>query len=77
MKWESWTAGECDRQITCAEPGGMNYAEREYFRFHAAIRSRGPFIGSRIKSKVDGTYNFTVMRRISHADGSFRRRCGH
>ena len=52
-------------------PVGMNYAEREYFRFHATHPDRGPFIGARIKSKVDGSYNITVTRRINRPDGSF------
>src|SRR5450432_2921035 len=53
------------------KPVGMNYAEREYFRYHATHADRGPFIGARIKSKVDGSYNFTVTRRINNTDGSF------
>ena len=54
-----------------AEPVGLNYAEREYFRFHATHTDRGPFIGERVKSKIDGSYNITVTRRINHTDGSF------
>jgi hypothetical protein len=52
-------------------PVGLNYAEREYFRFHATHADRGPFIGERIQSKIDGSYNITVTRRINRADGSF------
>jgi diguanylate cyclase (GGDEF)-like protein len=54
-----------------ANPVGLNYAERGYFRYHAANTDRGPFIGARIKSKIDGTYNITVTRRINRPDGSF------
>jgi diguanylate cyclase (GGDEF)-like protein len=54
-----------------ADPVGLNYAERGYFRYHATHPDRGPFIGARIKSKIDGSYNITVTRRINHADGSF------
>src|SRR6202041_384451 len=54
-----------------ANPMGLNYAGREYFRFHAANSDPGPFIGARIKSKVDGTYNITVSHRINRSDGSF------
>jgi diguanylate cyclase (GGDEF)-like protein len=54
-----------------ANPAGLNYAAREYFRFHATHFDRGPFIGERIQSKIDGSYNITVTRRINHADGSF------
>ena len=52
-------------------PVGMNYAEREYFQFHAAHPDHVAFIGARIKSKVDGTYNITVTRRFNHPDGAF------
>jgi diguanylate cyclase (GGDEF)-like protein len=54
-----------------ADPTGLNYAEREYFRYHATHPDRGPFIGARIKSKIDGTYAITVSRRINRPDGSF------
>jgi diguanylate cyclase (GGDEF)-like protein len=54
-----------------AEPHGLNYAEREYFRFHSTHTDRGPFIGERIKSKIDGTTNITVTRRYNSPDGSF------
>jgi diguanylate cyclase (GGDEF)-like protein len=54
-----------------ANPAGLNYGEREYFRFHASHSDRGPSIGERIKSKIDGTTNITVTRRIDNPDGSF------
>ena len=54
-----------------ADPHGLNYAEREYFRYHAANPDPGPFIGARIKSKIDGTYAITVTRRFNNPDGSF------
>jgi hypothetical protein len=54
-----------------ANPVGLNYSERGYFRFHATHPDRGPFIGARIKSKIDGTYAITVTRRINRTDGSF------
>jgi diguanylate cyclase (GGDEF)-like protein len=53
------------------DPSGLNYAEREYFRYHATHPERGPFIGARIKSKIDGTYAITATRRFNHPDGSF------
>ena len=52
-------------------PHGLNYAEREYFRYHATHADRGPFIGARIQSKIDGNYSITVTRRINNPDGSF------
>jgi diguanylate cyclase (GGDEF)-like protein len=54
-----------------ANPAGLNYAAREYFRFHATHPDRGPFIGAQIKSKIDGSTNITVTRRINRPDGSF------
>jgi diguanylate cyclase (GGDEF)-like protein len=53
------------------DPTGLNYAEREYFKYHATHTDRGPFIGARIASKIDGNYSITVTRRIDHPDGSF------
>ena len=50
---------------------GLNYAERAYFQYHATHSDRGPFIGARIKSKIDGSYSITVTRRINNPDGSF------
>jgi diguanylate cyclase (GGDEF)-like protein len=50
---------------------GLNYAEREYFKYHSTHEDRGPFIGARIKSKIDGHYSITVTRRINNQDGSF------
>jgi hypothetical protein len=50
---------------------GLNYADREYFRFHATHPDRVPFIDAPIKSKVDGSYNITVTRRVNRPDGSF------
>jgi hypothetical protein len=35
-----------------ANPVGLNYSERGYFRFHATHPDRGPFVGARIKSKI-------------------------
>ena len=52
-------------------PHGLNYAEREYFRYHATHIDRGPFVGARIQSKIDGKYSVTVTRRINNPDGSF------
>ncbi len=53
------------------DPRGMNYAERAYFHYHATHPDRGPFIGERIRSKVDQSYNVTLTRRVNNPDGSF------
>lgn len=52
-------------------PIGLDYSERGYFKFHASHLDRGPFVGARIKSKIDGSYNVTVTRRLNDPDGSF------
>ncbi len=54
-----------------ANTAGLNYAEREYFRHHATHADRDPFIGERIKSKIDGASSITVTRRFNKPDGSF------
>jgi len=54
-----------------ADPHGLSYAERQYFQFHATHLDRRPFIGQKIKSKIDGTTNITVSRRYNNPDGSF------
>jgi diguanylate cyclase (GGDEF)-like protein len=52
-------------------PVGMNYSERDYFRFLSTNNTRDVFIGKPVKSKVDGSINITVSRRINAKDGSF------
>jgi diguanylate cyclase (GGDEF)-like protein len=52
-------------------PVGMNYHERDYFRFLSSHDTRDVFIGQPVKSKVDGSVNITVSRRINAKDGSF------
>ena len=46
-------------------PVGMNYRERDYFRFLSSHDTRDVFIGQPVKSKVDGSINITVSRRIN------------
>jgi diguanylate cyclase (GGDEF)-like protein len=52
-------------------PHGINYADRGYFRFHATHPDRGPFVGAPVTSRIDGSVNITITRRIDHLDGSF------
>jgi diguanylate cyclase (GGDEF)-like protein len=52
-------------------PVAFDYAAQEYFRFHATQPNRGPFIGAPIKSKMDGSYDITVTRRINGPGGGF------
>jgi len=52
-------------------PTGMNYRERDYFRFLSANATRDVFVGEPVKSKVDGSLNITISRRINDAKGGF------
>jgi len=52
-------------------PVGLNYRERDYFRFLSSHDTRDVFIGQPVKSKIDGSVNITVSRRINARDGSF------
>ncbi len=52
-------------------PVGMNYRERDYFRFLSTHDTRDVFLGLPVRSKVDGSLNITVSRRINARDGSF------
>jgi diguanylate cyclase (GGDEF)-like protein len=52
-------------------PVGMNYRERDYFRFLSSHDTSDVFIGQPVKSKIDGSFNITVSRRVNARDGSF------
>jgi diguanylate cyclase (GGDEF)-like protein len=54
-----------------ANPAGLNYAEREYYRHHRTHADSEPYIGERITSKIDGAQSITVTRRYNNPDGSF------
>jgi signal transduction histidine kinase len=53
------------------KPVGINYAEREYFRFHASHPEGGVLIGAPVTSKLDGSRNITVSRRVNRPGGGF------
>src|SRR5215831_16959882 len=52
-------------------PAGMNYSERDYFRYHKSHNTRAVFVGEPVRSKVDGTLNITVSRRVNDRKGNF------
>ena len=52
-------------------PVGMNYSERDYFRFFRSHSTGDVFIGLPVRSKIDGSLNITVSHRINAPDGSF------
>jgi diguanylate cyclase (GGDEF)-like protein len=54
-----------------AHPAGLNYGERDYFRYLSSHDTRDAFIGRPVRSKIDGSLNITVSRRLNARDGSF------
>jgi diguanylate cyclase (GGDEF)-like protein len=54
-----------------AHPVGLNYRERDYFRHLSTHDTRDAFIGRPVRSKIDGSLNITVSRRLNARDGSF------
>lgn len=49
----------------------VNLAERDYFRYHRDNRSSGLFISKPFKSKVSGTWRFSLSRPLKDAKGEF------
>src|SRR5262249_28645679 len=47
------------------------YRERDYFRYLSSHDTRATFVGSPVRSKIDGSLNITVARRLNARDGSF------
>jgi diguanylate cyclase (GGDEF)-like protein len=45
-------------------PTGINYSDREYFRYLSTHPTRDPYFGQPVRSKVDGSFNVTVSRRL-------------
>lgn len=52
-------------------PGGLNYAERDYFHFLKSHNTDEVFVGKPVRSKIDGAVSVTVSRRINDSDGNF------
>ncbi len=49
----------------------LNYAERDFFRYHRDHNEDVALIGPPIKGKFDGVWVVTLSRRINHPDGRF------
>jgi len=49
----------------------MNFADRDYFKFHQSSVTRQPVLGKPVKSKLSGEWILPITQRISNADGSF------
>jgi diguanylate cyclase (GGDEF)-like protein len=45
-------------------PAGINYSDRDYFRFLSTHATHDMFIGQPVRSKIDGSFNVTVSRRL-------------
>jgi len=52
-------------------PQGLNYSDREYFRFHASHETRAFHVGPAVRSKSDGSWVFTISQRLNDAHGNF------
>jgi diguanylate cyclase (GGDEF)-like protein len=52
-------------------PVGLNYRDRDYFRHLATHAGRDLYIGQPVRSKIDGSLNVTLSRRIEGPDGRF------
>jgi signal transduction histidine kinase/DNA-binding response OmpR family regulator/HPt (histidine-containing phosphotransfer) domain-containing protein len=48
----------------------INFADREYFRYHRANPSDQPHIGEAVRSRISGNWVIPVSRRVNHPDGS-------
>ncbi|MFA7430800.1 MAG: histidine kinase dimerization/phosphoacceptor domain -containing protein [Rhodospirillaceae bacterium] len=55
------------------EPTGDNFADRDYFRAHAAnTADGGPYIGEIINDRQTGLRVFSITRALRSSDGTFR-----
>jgi diguanylate cyclase (GGDEF)-like protein/PAS domain S-box-containing protein len=52
-------------------PPELNYADRDYFRFHQTHAADVRRVGLPIRSKADNSWILTVTRRVYAADGRF------
>jgi diguanylate cyclase (GGDEF)-like protein len=53
------------------EPPKVNYADRDYFKWHAIHSNTGLFINGPLVSRSDGKMVIGLSRRITRPDGSF------
>ena len=49
----------------------LNYADRDYFRYHRDHPRHAMLIGRPVRSKINNAWLLTVSRRLDHDDGSF------
>jgi len=52
-------------------PAHTNYADREYFQYHAHSTSQDARLGAPVRSRSTGEWIIPVSRRYNNADGSF------
>ncbi len=48
---------------------GLNVGDRDYFTIHTRTEDRGPFVSVPVRSRVDGTWIWTISRAARAADG--------
>jgi diguanylate cyclase (GGDEF)-like protein len=63
--------GNAVLKASIRSPVGLNYRDRDYFRHLAAHPGHDLFIGQPVRSKVEGSLNLTLSRRIEGPDGRF------
>lgn len=66
----SWLASSLDPS-DFARVSSLNYADRDYFRYHRDHDDDRVLIGPPIEVKLDGSSVVTVSRRLNHPDGGF------
>jgi diguanylate cyclase (GGDEF)-like protein len=66
--WQMWHVREASLHSAKIVTASL---ERDYFRFLKSHNTGDVFIGQPVRSKIDGSLNITVSRRINAQDGSF------
>jgi len=46
--------------------------DREYYRYHTTHQDQASYISVPVQSRIDGTWLFTITRRVNRPDGSLR-----
>jgi diguanylate cyclase (GGDEF)-like protein/PAS domain S-box-containing protein len=64
-------AGQMVASSSNNAPPGMNYADRDYFRFHKSSPFPLPIVGKPIKSRLSGLWVIPITQKVMVEDGSF------
>jgi diguanylate cyclase (GGDEF)-like protein/PAS domain S-box-containing protein len=60
-----------DLRLSLLQAGGENFADREFFRYHAGSAGDQLHIGKPVLGRIAGKWLIPVTRRILKADGAF------